>query len=163
MNFSTTDEANVSTHNRSALPSKTHRRLEGHDEHTLVHKSPRKDLKALCPRALHIPSSFSQLAHLPYNSLQFTVKSIEPDYEASCGLWSFLSRCCAVEALALLAPQIPRWHPENPPIYHCSRSRKNTAPHIQRLDRSVREFPYRPKLLGAIREARIQGHMPKGG
>ena len=44
------------------MPSKTYRRLQGHDEHTLVHKSPRKDLKGLCPRARHFPTSFTQLA-----------------------------------------------------------------------------------------------------
>lgn len=61
MNFSATGEADFSTHNRSALPSKAHRRIQGHDEHTLVHKSPRKELKALWPRARHIPSSSSLL------------------------------------------------------------------------------------------------------
>lgn len=63
MHFTATGEADVLTHTRSALPSETHRRLQGHNEHTLVHKPPRKYLKALYPRALHIPSYFSQLAH----------------------------------------------------------------------------------------------------
>lgn len=142
---------------RSAWWSNTHRRLQGYDDHTLEDKSPKNYLKTLCPK----PGTFYLLSHSlhVYISLKFTVKPIEPDYEAFCGLWSFLTCCCAVEALALLAPQIPWWHPKTPSM---DRSSHSTRPQIQRRYRSDSKLPYRPTLLGAIRKARIQGYMPKG-
>lgn len=70
-------------------------------------------LKAPLPQAGHIFSSFFFIAYTFITSLlNLRSNLIEPDDEAFGDLWSFLTCCCRVEKMALLAAQAPWWHPK---------------------------------------------------